>query len=698
MGVQNSVVKNRFGEYYKVQLPRENNAQLTLKSEFFWNKESTQQFINNLTVPNGYWREIIKEYSTLPSPSSLTTNEIEQQVSTLMMQGRLKLYPVDIPDIAEHPPENRVIKSSDDVIYRFAHISTLLLNNTSETKSFKNADDAKEFLTELDATDEQLTTIASELNIKLPATAAVNQGETLEAVSQELVTGNIVIIADKTSSAPPSKKEALDKSNVGNRAAGLGAGSAAASETKAEDKEKICELTTFKVKCNHGRSIEMKKGMAGMLELDVIASETYEKDFEKITASVKISDICGEHINNTSSIQPTPVSTVKTASSNIYTLSCKPYTNPIQNIWLPSIKPVSYKLYPNAHKKFSPSGVVVNVFPKIKWKGKLSYSFGESESKREENKDGILKNTHTNKSSKFTGELELTYDGRKDDIAAEYKDSIDSILKKLDWVRNKVDKTLSYFDGGETITLKPEGPNIKIEYSSELKEAANREVTTDYIFSVGASPLIKITGGVDFYPVLMKTLPVTHGVYKILEQVKKGIGHEKGFAHLQGVIKLELTVSSSVNIDFVSSGSNGKDNNNNKAESSIDIQFQLEGSVSAKGHVWVIKFEKAYKIGIKSGFIGKVIIDKNDEGFYWYSRFLFNGLIIYFTKYDKIEKNITGNSRALKRIKLDNLTSQSTKEWVCIKPDPDEEAPYETEEFEKQSELDASDKHYLLKF
>lgn len=222
--MQNLVVKNRFGELYKVQLPREINAQLTLKSETFWDQESTQQFIRNLTVPNGYWREIISEYSTLPIPSSLTTIEIEQQVNTLMMRGQLKFYPVDIPDIVEHPPEKRVIKSTDNITYQFAPVSTLLLNKTSEIKSFKNTGEAKEFLSNLNANDEQLTNIANELDINLPATASVNQGETIEAMSQEIAAGNIVIIVDKTSSAPPTKKEALNKSDVGNRATSLGDG------------------------------------------------------------------------------------------------------------------------------------------------------------------------------------------------------------------------------------------------------------------------------------------------------------------------------------------------------------------------------------------------------------------------------------------------------------------------------------------
>ena len=280
MGIQNSVVKNRFGDFYKVELPRDNNAQLTLKAASFWNEESTQQFINNLMVPNGYWREIVSEYSTLPSPSSLTTNKIEQRVSALLMQGQLKLYPVDILDIVEHPPEKRIIKSSDDALYCFAHISTLLISNTSETKLFKNVDEAKEFLSNLNATEEQFTTIANELDIKLPATASINQGETIEAVSQELATGNIVIIVDRTSSTPPTKKEVLNKSDVVSRATALGAG---ANKNKSQNKNICsCSVVNLKATCSHGRSTEKDN------ILQIVATPNKAKSEEYALMGVKV--------------------------------------------------------------------------------------------------------------------------------------------------------------------------------------------------------------------------------------------------------------------------------------------------------------------------------------------------------------------------------------------------------------------------
>ena len=220
MILQNSVVKNRCGELYKVQLPRDNNAQLNLKSKSFWNEGSAQQFIHELTVPNDYWRDIIHEYGTTPCPSSLTIDEIEKHVSLLMTQGQLKFYPVDIPDISEQPPENRVIKGSDNTINRFMPISYLLLNKSDNVKYFNNSDEAKEYVSSLNPSDEKLTTIATELKITLPNTSSVNKGEKLDAIASALVTGKAIIIADKVSSPPPDEsKVAKTKDTTGNRRA-----------------------------------------------------------------------------------------------------------------------------------------------------------------------------------------------------------------------------------------------------------------------------------------------------------------------------------------------------------------------------------------------------------------------------------------------------------------------------------------------
>ena len=223
MSLQNSVFKSRSGDFYKVVLPRENSAQLSLKSESFWNEGSAQQFISNLFVPNGYWRDILHQYSTLPCPSSLNCYEIEKQVSTLMMQGQINFYPIDMPDASERPPENRVIKSSEDILYRFVPVSSLLINKDAKTEQFKNIKEIKLLLSKLNPDDKKLLTIANDLKITLPNTASVNKEEITDSISEAILSGQVVIIADKISSPPINKNKFIDTHNmIGNKKADLG--------------------------------------------------------------------------------------------------------------------------------------------------------------------------------------------------------------------------------------------------------------------------------------------------------------------------------------------------------------------------------------------------------------------------------------------------------------------------------------------
>ncbi|RDH83848.1 MAG: hypothetical protein DIZ80_06855 [endosymbiont of Galathealinum brachiosum] len=689
MLINSQLVKDHFGQYYKIQISRDKSAPYAIKAEQFSNNIQAAQFINNLKAPISFWSKIYNSEALVVQPVK-NQYQLINALAELFSIGKIKAFKMDATALSESSPEKRTVKDKNKNTHTFTSATSLLISKPREVKTFSDKTEAKKYLKELSPDRVELQNVAKELD--LPVTDA--DDELAGLIADGLAAGTIVVIVDRYS-APPASASDSDTSLHEEKDASYGPESSAAIVATQTDEEIICELTKFTAKCSHNRSVDMTDDSAGIILLEVVASETYEKDFEKITATIKGNALCGEHVESSSSISPEPVSTKKSSASNIYTLSCDKFTSPLQNIWLPSVKPKSYKIYPNAHQTFSPSAIAIDVYPKIKWNGELSYSFGGKESKRADNK-----NEHKNTTSKYTGKLELEYDGEKRDLAADYNDSIDQILTKLNWITKKVDKVLDYFDGGASMTLTVGWPNIKITYATELKEdEGSRAVINDYKLTLGASPLIEIKGSVDFFPVLMKSLPATHGIYKVLEQVKKGIGNEKGIAHLEGEIKLELSVGSGLHVNFVSSGTNGQENNNNKVESKIDIQFQLEGSITAKGHAWVIKFEKSYKVGIKSGFVGKVIVDKDDEGFYWYSRFLFNGLVIYFTKYDKLEKEVSNSSRKSKKFGvIDSLTTQSTKEWVCIKPDADEEAPYETQRLEGQAELDASDKHYLIRF
>lgn len=441
MSMQKSVVKNRFGGFYKLQLPRENNAQLTLKAETFWNKESTQQFINNLIVPNGYWREIVKDYSTIPSSSSLTSHKIEQKVADLMIQAQLKFYPVDIPDIVEHPPEKRVLKSSDDILYRFTSISSLLLNDTSETKKFKNADEASAFISQLNPSSEQLTTIANELNISIPTTAALNPNETINAIVNELASGNIVIIADKTSTVPESKKEVENKSDVGNRDAGLG--------TKSDDKDKgkvkntpPCELDWVSIKCKHGRDTGITNKTTVTPNIDVIATESKSAGFDLITAELHASELCTSHKGNPFSIVEQHKLNSKSDTKIELPVSCGTWnvSNMFSRIWLPCVKSKTYTISVNKTCKTNDVKVKkinINVYPDMIWNWKTKINFGKLEFAPGKSK---VKYSELD----ISGNAVLNYDGKKHDAMEKYneyiKKPLDGFKKICDTISTVLEK------------------------------------------------------------------------------------------------------------------------------------------------------------------------------------------------------------------------------------------------------------------
>lgn len=218
--MENLVVKHKSGESYKITLPRGNVSEQSLTPETFWNESSAQQFVNNLVVSQGIWRDIIHQCDSF-STSCMSHDNIEKQVSSLMMNDKIKFYPVKIMDTVEHPPEKRVLKS-DNTIYRFEPSSSLLFMKSSETQNFKSIDDAYTFLNKISNSEAELAAIAKELNIDIPKTAYINEGAITDIISEELISGNIVVIVDKISSTPPTKKEALNKSDIGNKNAGLG--------------------------------------------------------------------------------------------------------------------------------------------------------------------------------------------------------------------------------------------------------------------------------------------------------------------------------------------------------------------------------------------------------------------------------------------------------------------------------------------
>ena len=701
-----------------------NSLPNAIKAEKFTDKNAALQFVINLQVPIFYWENLAQGNSFFSYCNWKNANpwaSIESYIAHALTQGSVQAYKSSSLVDINQSIEKRRFKHSG-LTFEFLPASCLLTDAPKEQKKFGSLAEIQGFLNTLYPAREQLTDLVQSLNLTVPASSTTNASVMNEALGQALMKGEIVI-TQEAEARKPAAEDALNEvveAVVVSTAHEIAPAPAAATESsnsddKEDDEEKVCELTKLTVTCDHDDRKQVITSDSNIVpSLNVVASEKDRSGFEKITATIEANAPCGNHTSSSTSIQPSPMKTTKGTLSNIYELACEPVTNPLNVLWLPSIKPKRYKVSANACDRFSPAAVEVNVFPKIKWNASVGYSFGNKELDRTTNKNvttGLtdVSNKHTNKSGKFHGKMELYYDEKKKDLALEYKSGIDKVLSNIDDITDKVDSFLEKICDGKFndlgVKFEVFWPNISIKYEAELLEDNDStEVISNYALTVAADPLIGMKGSLDLFPVLLKAAKSTGAgapVAVILEAAQKGVGNDKSIASLQADIKLVFSVDVKTAIKFSTKGTNGKDNAECKSEQAISIDLQFEGLIGVKGHVWVIKFEKSYKAGIKTGFVGKIIIDRDDKGYFWYSRFLFNGLTVSFTKYEKLEKNISQDDNTFDELgeSIPDQTEESTsKDYVWLEPSPDDEAPNDTTTAAGSPVTQSRNKHYLIEF
>ena len=217
-----NIIQDEFGQRYVLKTSAVHFEQSDFKAKSFWNKESTQSFVQRLNVPHGYWRNLLQQFSTIPALHALQDKQIEYYTSELLISGKIHLYPLPKQKGDEHAPQKRAIKSSENVTYIFTEASLLLTSSPREVKYFSSKEDAETFIKELNTDDEKLQTIASELDIKVPTTASVNPAELTTAIVAALVAGTVIVLVDRVSTVPASKGEIVEAVGPGNKKADLG--------------------------------------------------------------------------------------------------------------------------------------------------------------------------------------------------------------------------------------------------------------------------------------------------------------------------------------------------------------------------------------------------------------------------------------------------------------------------------------------
>lgn len=607
MTILNSVLKNRFGKHYKVQLPHEMNTQLNLKSEIFWNEVSTRQFVKDLTAPEGYWREIVAKTDT--HSSSFTTQEIESKVSELMLGGKIKLYPVDIPDIVEHPPEKRVIKKQD-ANYRFASKSSLLISKPTEIKIFSNEKDAINFLREIGADDEELQTIASELNIELQSTASIDNSSARPAISKAMAAGDVVIIVDKTSSVPPSQQSKTTDYDTNNQDVGLGPHSG--------NKTPVCEISTLNIKCSHG---------SRNYQLDVINSPNNLNGSEKVIQvlakpgdpdkiTIDFSGSCENGNNKCPSVKVygDEVNKIFNTSPVIFDALPKNIDNKpdgfidfLQYYLIPDLNGLDYQTYIVKSKGCSSCNdrheAKVHAFPTFKWGGNVNFGYIDKNSDNAALK--LAANISGNVGEKNWA-FETSSSKQIDKYFPELHEKVDNIVKRLGEFKSMSNPDAKAEKDKDTalIKFKVDWPNISLGGNIELKEAiGSNEVDIGGDINFGFNPLLKADVRTDILDWFITGVGGPFGEFLRRVKVKaaKGVGTET--INAKAIVALEVVVSGNLSATLKWE-KNAKEKwisskGDKTSEASASLNIGLEGKIQGETKIFRVKIVMGAELHLK---------------------------------------------------------------------------------------------------
>ena len=256
------ILKDHFGQHYRIISRANPIGRLSYNPKSFSSTSSTLQFIRSLKVPLGYWARLINESSLQPRIRTNATFELENQVCQQLMSGRIKIVAVDIQTFKIGSVTKRTLKDNSGQSFLLSPAAAQLVHGKSDTQSFKDKDDAKQFLKKLNADDKQLATMAAELELAPPTSnAAATSEQLIDKISQAIVSGDVIVVADKSSAPPRSeeKTEPVTKDAPEFRQAGLGP-EAGVLISKKPAVCGVCTASNLALSCSHsGRLIGNSK-------------------------------------------------------------------------------------------------------------------------------------------------------------------------------------------------------------------------------------------------------------------------------------------------------------------------------------------------------------------------------------------------------------------------------------------------------
>jgi len=661
MLINSQLVKDHFGQYYKIQTSKDKPAPLSLEAEIFRSNAQAAQFINNLVAPVSFWSKIVNSESLIFKSIS-NEKQLKEAVAELFSRGKIKAFRVDIPSLSQHAPEKRTVKDSNKNTHTFVPASSLLITNPSEVKKFTDTTEATKYLKELSPNRVELQNLTKELD--LPVTSADDEfAELLDLVAKGLAGGSIVVVVDRFS-APPSS--------------GADAGGAVHGDKDASKgpEKPACTFDQMLIQCSHYPKDRSYK-------LDVVKDKPNLNDYDKALqviakpgdpdeVTVTYAGSCANNSKECPSIKISSDTLNETSVENPYKFKALPQDNQrkpgdfmdfLKYYLVPDLSSLKYQVY--TVEKSGCNGnegqiAKVHAFPVFKWEGSVSFGY--------EQKDGsnIKQNSNAHEKGEWKLESKLagnvgsreydfsTTDKNETDkyfpgfkgLIGELIDDIDSMGTKSENLGQSVAGMAGISsDVGDDALLKfnVTWPKVSLAGNVELKESPdNFDIDIGGEISLSLSPLIQASVRTDILDwIILASGPQGKFLLKVKNKIKNHADIAVDII-LDGKIESALKWTKNANEKWLST------EGTKEGEATLGVFIGLEARAKATVEIFYIKVTLGVEfhakgntakgakegIGIIFGLHSTTNKDLPAIG----GRITFTGVAIYFSYYAEVSK------------------------------------------------------------
>jgi len=471
MLINSQLVKDHFGQYYKIQTRKDKAAPDALEAEIFRSNSQAQRFINDLLAPQHFWSKIYYSEALIVK-AALSEASLRNEIAELLQKGKIKAFKIDIPTLSEHPPEKRSVKDSNRNVHTFAPTTSLLISNPKEVKNFTTKAEAEKYLKEISPNRIELQNIVKELELPV----------SIDLITTGLADGTIVVLVDRYS-APPSSSDLLDEVQ-GDKDASKG------------PEVPPCTFDVMTIHCSHypgDRSyiLDVVKDSPNLngheKALQVIAKAG---DPDLIT--IDYSGSCANNSEDCPSIKISSDALSGTFTDSPYEFEALPLDNSkeintfsdfLKYCLVPDISGLDYQIYTvekSGCKGNDGQIAKIHAFPTFKWEASVNFGYIQKDGTNEKNDTNASERGDWLLDAKITGNIGTkTYE-----FSSKDKTKTDEYFPGL---KNKITKFIEDIDemGVKTNNL---GQNIS---SSIGLETEDFDVDIGGEISLSMNPLVK---------------------------------------------------------------------------------------------------------------------------------------------------------------------------------------------------------------